>query len=105
MGSVEPPGGYGTMNFTGLVGQACACTASAPSASATAAAARTAKRIIFSSYPLTEAGYHCQDEDRNDGLGGRGRIHRRGAGGPRPPPATRCSRRAPPPPAPPPPPP
>jgi len=28
MGSVDPPGGYGTTNFTGLVGQACAYTAS-----------------------------------------------------------------------------
>jgi hypothetical protein len=35
--SVAPPGGKGTMNFTGLVGQDCACAATEKSAAATKA--------------------------------------------------------------------
>jgi len=55
-----------------LAGQDWAETASANSDSAAAAAARTAKRIISPSSPLTKAGYHCPDENRNDGIGGVG---------------------------------
>src|SRR5206468_10818530 len=52
-GSTEPPGGNGTTNFTGLVGQACANVASgasAPSATAASAAARRTKRTMIPLY-------------------------------------------------------
>src|SRR5205809_2312718 len=55
-GSTEPPGGNGTMNFTGLVGQACATTVSGASAQTTivaAAAARRPARIMASPLPGT----------------------------------------------------
>src|SRR6266571_1569342 len=43
-GSTEPPGGNGTMNFTGFVGQACATTVSGASAQTTIVAAAAARR-------------------------------------------------------------
>src|SRR5258706_4608184 len=49
-GSTEPPGGNGTTNFTGLVGQVCARTvsgASAQTAIVAAAAARRSRRIMI----------------------------------------------------------
>src|SRR5882762_10160043 len=49
-GSTEPPGGNGTTNFTGLVGQVCATTvsgASTQTAIIAAAAARRPKRIMI----------------------------------------------------------
>src|SRR6266849_6574284 len=47
MGVVEPPGGYGTMNFTGLVGHATCATAAngAIAAHATAQARAALKRL------------------------------------------------------------
>src|SRR5258705_7747674 len=55
-GSTEPPGGNGTTNFTGFVGQACATTVSGASTQTTvvaAAAARRTTRIMFSPLPGT----------------------------------------------------
>src|SRR5258708_6521364 len=43
-GSTEPPGGNGTTNFTGFVGQACATTVSGASAQTTIVAAAAARR-------------------------------------------------------------
>src|SRR6267378_4063152 len=55
-GSTEPPGGNGTTNFTGRVGQACATTvsgASAQTAIIAVAAARRPKRIMIPPLPGT----------------------------------------------------
>src|SRR5882762_8417901 len=54
-GSTEPPGGNGTTNFTGLVGQACATTVSGASAQTTiaAAAARRTTRTMIPPLPGT----------------------------------------------------
>src|SRR5438874_4149451 len=55
-GSTEPPGGNGTTNFTGFVGQACATTVSGSSAQATnvaAAAARRTTRNMIAPLPGT----------------------------------------------------
>src|SRR5260370_7120405 len=43
-GSTEPPGGNGTTNFTGFVGQACATTVRGASAQTTIVAAAAARR-------------------------------------------------------------
>src|SRR3989442_10445519 len=56
MGSVEPPGGYGTTNFTGLAGQDCAnaaCGPAAQSASATSAAIRKTTAFMIPPLPGT----------------------------------------------------
>src|SRR2546422_10037930 len=56
MGSVEPPGGYGTTNFTGLAGQDCAnaaCGPAAQSASATSAAMRKTRAFMIPPLPRT----------------------------------------------------
>src|SRR3989442_15487994 len=56
MGSVEPPGGYGTTNFTGLAGQDCAnaaCGPAAQSASATRAAVRKTRAFMIPPLPRT----------------------------------------------------
>src|SRR5437660_6504372 len=55
-GSTEPPGGNGTTNFTGLVGQVCAMTVSGASTQTTivaAAAARRPTRIMIPPVPGT----------------------------------------------------
>src|SRR3989440_6144489 len=55
-GSTEPPGGNGTTNFTGFVGQVCATTvsgASAQTAIVAAAAARRPKRLMIPPLPGT----------------------------------------------------
>src|SRR6267143_3642780 len=55
-GSTDPPGGNGEMNFTGLVGQACATTvsgASAQTAIVAAAAARRTTRTMIPPLPGT----------------------------------------------------
>src|SRR6266852_828164 len=56
MGSVEPPGGYGTTSFTGLAGQDCAnaaCGPAAQSASATSAAMRKTRAFMIPPLPRT----------------------------------------------------
>src|SRR5467141_561786 len=56
MGSVEPPGGYGTTSFTGLAGQDCAnaaCGPAAQNASATSAAMRKTRAFMIPPLPRT----------------------------------------------------
>jgi len=51
IGSVDPPGGYGTTNFTGLVGQACAQVVIGASAASAIAATRRTERIMIPPFP------------------------------------------------------
>src|SRR5437773_8609090 len=50
-GSTEPPGGNGTTNFTGFVGQVCATTPSGASAQTTIVAAAAARRTTRTMIP------------------------------------------------------
>jgi hypothetical protein len=51
-GSTDPPGGNGTTNFTGFVGQSCAAAGAAAHARSKTSKARIIASIPISSSPL-----------------------------------------------------